>query len=707
MNRMDDMERGGGQLVPYRPAEEFDIRVAAIKVALPWVLMLVVLLAGVITHAAWGSSPALPWITAGLTLAVGVLAWLSWTVTTRSRLGPVGRAHIAGTVAAVGVWLLLATVLGPWTRGVLDAWGLAGATLAVSWNLRGVLHRPRRGEGEGEDGAMTPRKAGKALLASLGMRGDALVPEEVNPNRIAGRLELGSGNNTTEDVQKRAAQIATALSIPKSGVRITENKDNAAEPEFSFTLKDLLTNTIPWNGPSAVGGTAFDPIPMGLYETGKVMVKTIADKAGAKHEVQQGMSGAGKSSGAKVEVCELMTRREVNIIVIDTVKGLQTFGPAAEGLALFITETEKAQRLMKRLMHVVTGRASWLGARGLSEWQPGCGLTFLVVQIEEAGNLLAEIGDEELELLVKAARSAGVSIKVSLQRPSHDQISTTTRAQLGTVTCYGMANDDPVCMLPDAVIDAGADPRQWNDRQPGCNYVAGTGITVADAATPLRNFDISMQQMQAHAAHWGPRMDDMDPVTAKLLGDLWARRERPADMVRRMSAAALGGLPAVVDGEVVDRRVADEDDVQVETDNQDAEDPDMTTEDISPEDMGIVLDPDEEDDDTGMDDAIVPVDVEFTFGPATVEVSVEQARAAVAERLAHFQAEGDDVVRVPDFTDMVTSGMRSRSWFRKELLRLVAAGRLAETGEAGAFRIIGDADTDRGPDAGDAERSAA
>ncbi|MGH3422650.1 MAG: hypothetical protein ACRDOD_24005, partial [Streptosporangiaceae bacterium] len=327
----------------------------------------------------------------------------------------------------------------------------------------------------------------------------------------------------------------------------TEDPDNAGRCDFTFTVRDVLKAATPWPGPSAVGGTVFDPIPMGLYDSGAVMRKTVADKAGAKHELIQGTTGAGKSSGSKVEVCELMTRREVGIIVVDTVKGIQTFGAAAAGLAGFITSEALAKRFMKRLMVVIKAHTDYLGARDLTAWVPGCGLTFLVVQLEEAGILLEELGDE-FKNVVKAARSAGIAVKVSLQRPSHYEMPTTARAQLGTISCYGMGADDPVCMLPEAVQDAGADPRRWGDRQPGCLYVAGTGITVAQAATPLRTYDVDGDApgavMARVAAQYGPRMTPLSRVTITALGDVWRDMVPPVELVAHTKAAAQPGGPA-------------------------------------------------------------------------------------------------------------------------------------------------------------------
>lgn len=641
---------------------------------MPWVLLLLVLAAGAGAHAAWGSGPALPWITSAMTPVVGGLAWLAWTVARARQVGPAGRAHVAGTVAAAGLWLLAATVVGPLERPVLDLWGFLGAVGAVSWNLRLALHRPSSSRRDEDDDLTTPRKAGRALMASVGMRGAELHPNHADGNRVSGALELASGQHTVDDAQKRAGQLAAALEIPRGGVRFTEDPTNAGRGEFSFTVRDVLAASTQWPGPSAVGGTVFDQIPMGLYETGVVMCKTLADRAGAKHELIQGTTGAGKSSGSKVEVCELMTRREVGIIVVDTVKGIQTFGPAAPGLAWFITQEQLARRFMKRLMVVIRAHTDYLGARDLSEWVPGCGLTFLVVQLEEAGILLEELGDE-FKNVVKAARSAGIAIKVSLQRPSHDEMPTTARAQLSTVSCYGMSGDDPVCMLPEAVQDAGADPRRWGDRQPGCLYLAGTGIPVAQASTPGRTYDVPGAVMAQVAGQFGPRMTPLAKVTTDAFGDLWRDRVPPVELVRQAKAAA--GRPLTVVAPNPGR---------VEDDDQDVRH-------VTEEDMGVST-PDPDPGVTGsIDEELESVGADVEFGPARPEVSPEVARRTVAGRLGEIERGGRDTVRVPDFSDLVASGLRSRGWFRKELLRLVNVGRLVDEGD-GVFRIVPGVDTE-------------
>jgi hypothetical protein len=431
-------------------------------------------------------------------------------------------------------------------------------------------------------------------------------------------------------------------------------------------------------------------MPMGLYETGKRLVKILADGAGAKHELTQGASGAGKSSGTRIEVCELMTRRQVAAIMIDTKKGTQAFGPAAPGLAWFITDDATAEKVLRRLQKfVIPARTSYLGAKGLDAWRPGCGLTFLVVYIEEASGLFAEIGDDEVTEISKAARSAGITLKISLQRPDYTQMSTTLRGQLGSITCYGMASDDPVCMLPEAVQDAGADPQRWGDRMPGCCYVSGTGISVGDASTPARTYDITPAQLKEHAELYGPRMDPIDGVTIKAFGELWAKRIPPVDLVKQLNEEALrsAGEPVgQIESDVVEAELVDEENEKTEADDEPEE-----TGSLTPEEMGVTTFDDDPDDTVSIDDPIEPLGTEMTFGEAKSEVSVADARAAVAECIRGFELAGRDTIRVPDFSDLIIELPRSRAWYRKELKRLVQLGRLKDDG-GGEFTIVPDVD---------------
>ena len=650
------------------------VRETLTRIFLAWLSLPALLLAGLFAWLGWGGSPELALITPALALCTAGVGFVGWRV--GKKHSPHGGFHLASTIGAAGLWLVLAITIGPFAGVTQSLLWLFGPMTVISWNVRVLVTKPQRQE---SSDPKSPRAAAKALMAAIGLKGVDMNVKEISNTRIAGELEL-DGTNTAEDVQKKAVNFATALGAPKAGVRINVDPADASRADFSAVLLDVLATSIPWPGPTNPGGTPFDPIPLGLYETGNVAVKIDGDAAGAKNELVQGTTGAGKSSGAKVEICELMTKRETVIIVIDTVKGLQSFGQAAPGLTKFITKQKLAEQFLKRLRtHVIQERGNHLGKLGLEAWEPGCGLSWLHIQIEEASILLDEIDIEDLQSVVKAIRSVGGKVELSLQRPSHDQIDTTTRAMFNTVTAYGMASDDPVCMLPDAVQDAGADPKQWGDRQPGCAYLSGTRISIAQASVPLRNYKITNAEMAAHAAKYGPQMDEIDPITRAAFGPLWDKLGDPVDVVNQIKNGVPStgtAKPATATDEetdVVDAELVDEDQDDDATFTED--DLDLDTPDPDPELR------------TDIDDPVDGLGIDIPFGEPQPQLPTEEARRLVAERINELEAGGKDEIGVPDLSELVVEGFRSRVWFRKELLRLATTGRLIDE-KNGRFRIV-------------------
>lgn len=665
--------------------ERVPVKETLIRHALPWAALPLLWLAGLLAYLAWGDSPALPLITPVMAAAFTAVAAVTYSIGRRHSVH--GGAHLAATVIGIGVWLVLAITLGPVNGTALSLFVLFGAPMVLLWNVRMAVAKPKRGETE----PRSPKAWGKGLLESVGVKGSTITPTEIGQARIAGTLEL-DGTHTIDDLQKRTQQLAAALEAPKGGVRISGDPKNAGKAEISVTLRDVLAESTPWPGPSHVGGTPWDDIPMGLYETGKELRKVVADKDGAKQAITQGMNGSGKSSGTKVEFAELMTRRETGIILIDTRKALQTFGGAARGIAKIVTKQALGERVVARLAtHVIPDRSAYLGAKGLPAWQPGCGLTFLRVQVEEAASFMAALGtDDDLISVLQTARSTGVQIELSLQRPSHDQIPTSVRSELGQVACYGIQPDESVCLLPDEVQSAGADPRRWSNTQPGCCYFAGTGISPQDASVPLRTYEMADSVLAAIADRFGAQMDSIDPITVTAFGRLWDEMGDPVQMVRDMKAKVLataGQHPVIESAPTEDIDSTGTTDVD---DYDGADDEETVT--VTEDDMQISTPDPDPTVTASIDDDVIEIDGDIQFGTAesVSQVSTDEARARVAARIDDLEASGADVVRVPDLKDLVTDPtMRSRGWFHKEFKRLVKIGRLSEKGvDIGEFRII-------------------
>lgn len=652
---------------------------------------------GGIGYLAWGRGDraGLPWVVIIMTLLSTFLVWFVWLISSkRHHRGPVDVGHSTITTALAALFLVSATIASPTSHPLVDLWALLGAATATSWALRHVLEK--RDKQAHEDGRPSRRGAAAALMAAHGLDDvDAKVIE-----RTPDRLDLAIDTTDTdgllpEDVAAQRRHMAATLGVPASAVTVIEDPDNAARATMRIVRRDVLRTAIPWPGPSRPGASVFDPLDQGVYLDAVVAAKVVADASGVRHQLTTGMSGSGKGGGARVEVAELITRRHVFPIVLDTVKRTQTFGPLAAALGLFITDTPTARAFVRRLRVVVADRTEYLGAKGLDAWQPGCGLSFLLIQVEEASEL--DVNEREAEALAKAARSAGIRLVWSLQRSSHTQMSTVLRGQLGSAQVYGCSDDFGDDALPDAVKAAGADPGRWRDEYPGCNYLAAKGIPLERQATPLRDYNITREQMEAHAAAWAPRMEPLDPITAKALGDLWAKRVHPLEVVRQAKAAA--GL--VIDAPATQTPTGPTSAPATASAPAPREDDEMDAptelEQITDEELGVTTPAPDVDEHTNPHEPLAQLERNVPFGsthlqavrgPMTEEETAA-ARAMVAERIRAAEDRGVREITPADFAELYNAedAIRSRSWYRKELQRLVRAGRLTFDAEAKTYTI--------------------
>lgn len=253
------------------------------------------------------------------------------------------------------------------------------------------------------------------------------------------------------------------------------------------------------------------------------------------------MVATHNSEGEKPVVLYTARLGAVNII-IDTVKKTQTFGPLAPALHWLVTDESAAKAVLRRISkEVIPGRTNHLASEGLSQWSLKSSLSLVRLHIEEAWDL---VDNDEIVAIALAARSAGIQLTLSLQRPSHDMISTTVREQLGTRRCYGLAGRFGTMVLDDEVTDAGADPEQWKDTAPGMHYMQRGGMTIEEMATSRRAYyDFADKPAQSiitfadAAAQVAEHLKPLDPVTAGLFGPLWSNRTTPLDVVRKVGTA--------------------------------------------------------------------------------------------------------------------------------------------------------------------------
>jgi hypothetical protein len=635
----------------------------------PWLATGATGLAGALGNWRWGESAAAG---VGLTLASVALTGATWWAgksTSQQR-----RLHSAITVAAGSAWLTAACLAGPAAGPLDDLYLMGGPVVALSWNVRIVLRHNTDPSGENSD---------KSLLAKVGLARAQIGAAKVEPNRVTAPVALAPGEQTNDDVTKALGNLASALDLPKSAVRYHPDPDSNRRGDLVIVPEDMLAETVEWAGPSNLGGSIAEPLNTGRYDDGAPLLLWLPGDPEAErnstHVLIAGGTGSGKGDAALNLLTEILSRRDV-IVWFSDPKAFQDFAPLREGLDWAAEGGTGTEVMVAAVQEAIPARTRWLGAHGYRQWVPqaaeqqtstehtcrpdgtacGCvGMPFLVTWFEEAANTLRALGDDAFTGIAQEARSAGISLIVSLQRPSYDQMSTSTRASLPSVIALGCDPRDEGFSLPDEVLAAGAHPGAWGNRRPGYCYVVSPGIAEDRYASPgrTRRFTHRAVPVMELLATWAQRNGAAaDPVTAgaasAVAGNAYTGRTAPGTP-----------QPAPL------RAVPEEDDMQ------------HTGPLVDPEDAHIDPEADLPDTEQGDEQPI--------FGQETGrKPSPEEARQLFARALEEFEEAGQMIVGPKDFTDWCDRNHLSRSWVSLRLKEAAVEGRLEPTNITGRWRII-------------------
>ncbi|WP_314409593.1 plasmid transfer protein TraB [Streptomyces sp. DSM 40484] len=641
----------------------------------PWLGVAGTGLAGILGNARWGESAAAG---VGLTLASVALTGATWWAgksTSQQR-----RLHSAITVAAGSGWLTAACLAGPTAGPIGDLYLMGGPVVALSWNVRMVLRRNADPAGEGSD---------KGLLAKVGLARAQVGAAKVEPNRVTAPLALDPGEQTHDDVTKSLNRLASALDLPRTAVRYRPDPGSERRGDLVIVPEDMLAEVVEWEGPSNVGGSIADPLVIGRYDDGAPMHLWLPGDPEAKrnstHVLVAGGTGSGKGDTALNLQTEILSRTDV-ILWLSDPKAFQDFRPLLDGIDWAVEGGTPTEVMVEALQATIPARTRWLGSHRYRQWTPACaqpqndaehscrtdghacgceGMPFLVAWMEEAANTLRALGDDAFTGIAQEARSAGISLIVSLQRPSYDQMSTSTRASLPSVIALGCDPRDEGFSLPESVIDAGAHPGAWSNRRPGYCYLVTPGVDEERYASPGRTRAFThratavMEQLAAWALRYGATAD---PVTAgaaaSVAGTAYTGRTGAAD-TSTQGAGGTGRL-SVVQGE---------DDMEYGSRHVDAEDLDIDPEADLPET------------ETGDDAPIFGQD-------AGRKPSPDEARELFAQALEEFEEEGRMIVGPKDFTDWCDRNRLSRPWVSARLKEAAMDGRLEATNTTGRWRIV-------------------
>ncbi|TQS29105.1 hypothetical protein [Microbispora sp. KK1-11] len=618
----------------------------AIAVALPWFVgMLGFGLASGLHFVLYRPDPG--WIAGWASMVtICVLILTAVTYGQSHARGNWGRIHTTASTYLAGMWTVAVIIAGPghpviWRLGVVG-----GVTMALSWNIRTVI----RLKGWDQPGAVVDPLA---FLFGQGAERAGLAIEakttKATAHKVEGEVQLEPGRQTADDLQKKVGYIESGSALPPGSISTSIDPDDASKAKVTVSDPRVMKSPILWPGPAWPGGSIADPIRIGLWQD----LDPVEYRIMGHHLQIMGMSGAGKSIGGCWNILgEAITRTDVAVFAADVTKGTQTLGPLAGALHRLETTTEGARAMLRDLQARVKERTSQLAQLGLQKWKPGCGLPYWIIWLEECPDILDAMTDPEMEKflsLVKALRSGGGTIVLSLQRSDYTQMPTIARGQLAKM-CFGVENAaDASFGLSEAQQDANARPELWAAKQPGMAFLDAPGIDQGRIAMPMRTYawgikdgefddELASAAMRNHAAQWPASAKKVDPTTAAL---------------SRLSSSPTSA-------EETGDETEQEDDVpeDVASEYLETDDPDPGVQ-------------------AGIDDEIPDIDEgepPWKFAPPGQRMSPEERGAALMKRLQEMWDDGARDFSSGDLRVLWETTDISRAWVQKQLKRLAQAG---------------------------------
>lgn len=461
----------------------------------PWAVALV-MLALAITVRVLLSRDVYSWywsvLTALMYLGLTAVAWRAGR-----RKGRLTRTLVTAGIGGAGAWSW-------WVAGMAHlTWRpFAVYVLAMIATCGGAMILTALSQGATEHEPMTLKL--KNMLEDVR---DANRTQVID-GRVVTELDMIPGA-TADDLDLKALGSAVGGEVTRLP---SKPGDPPAKVRLALDPSGGMEDAGEWLAPSKPhGGTLDDPIVVGRRSAREMLSFWLPGdpKTGRNnsHMLVVGASGSGKTIFIQFVLIEGLSRgTEFEYIYADGRKSAQQLKWVLDGAVRVAKNNKDVVRILKWLRdEEVPRRTEYLGAMGLDQWVTGCGLSYLLVVLDEVAAIATDV-PRLLTDLGEVLRSLGVRLLCGLQRASGTRFPTDARSQFGTRVTFGVNTaDDAEMALDEFVRDAGAAPERWGDKHPGKCYLSAPGVDEALWAREGRTFrpsDRSRRFMQRWADYY-------------------------------------------------------------------------------------------------------------------------------------------------------------------------------------------------------------
>lgn len=621
----------------------------------PWAIMVVVFVVSLVTHLMCRGPVAQIFLTL-MGPGLGIVTWITW-----GRRHQHARAAATAYVVGMGLWLAMATAVGPLTP--VMAWSLTfgGSFLCLTWNIRHAGITPTNKHDGVKTGPVDAISQVKGLKNTV--TGKVRTVADGVGKRVEIILNHPEGKNTTADVKKRKDNVAGLYGVDTTSVQVTGVDGRADKTKVTVRTVNPTTDVVLYPGLSAPGKSiTAGPLRTGVREDGQMSGHWITgndeESRAASATLYTGMTGAGKTEAFILAMLEMISRTDcAPPVVADPEKFMLSFGHVMDVMDLAADGPEQTLTLVNNLPDAMRYRARLLGSLGFHKgWVKECWTLHRIpvqpIHIEEAAGYLASSAN--FQKAINLCRALGMPLSVSLQVAGYKQLERAVRSQFGNSLAFGVRErEDAKFALLNETLAAGADPSRWANNHPGRHIAEATGVPSDQWSLTHRTFKITDEELQAtiemcRNAGWAR----CDPGTFDLLS---RGIERPQRMI--VSGSAVWPVPPVDDA--------------------------ADTVDLSG--LAPVAEQPEPVRDFSM----------IKGGAEDVPPSPDLAHELVASRIEELLESGQTELTKDDFEDLPLD--RDRTWIFGELRRQVKIGKLSRLpGKGARYRIINGAEQEEG-----------